>query len=360
MSGDHQIDQLLARAILDMELKIKHEMRQNSALVMAKMEKNHQQVEKRLTIMEAKLEAMINRDGGVSRGGGGYQQQQRGTYPGSAGRTTSYYARTANLTSGGHSHNNIRGGIQRGSAPHSRIHSMGSPGPAGQTYGAFGGDGIGTPTAHRHQHQSTTIHHKASGGGLAVGKQHIRPKTQTLGTGGNKAQLGEKMPTTTPVHWTAKMGLYTDDDDEDGSSDSDKSRSDSDPEKPAFSVAKPSLLAPSDIMKEEAEEEEEDEEEQDDEDEDNDEETEVDVKEDEDAELKNKEEAVEGDKKEKFAVGEEEEDESEEEAETLVNIVIKAGKKHQQLAEEKENKENVSEAPIPDVVIGGFGRGRRN
>jgi hypothetical protein len=30
-------------------------MRQNSALVMAKMEKNHQQVEKRLTIMEAKV-----------------------------------------------------------------------------------------------------------------------------------------------------------------------------------------------------------------------------------------------------------------------------------------------------------------
>nr|CAD2200584.1 unnamed protein product [Meloidogyne enterolobii] len=53
MSVDN-IEQLLARAILDLELKMKHEIRQNSALHLARIEKHNQQLEKRLDIIEAK------------------------------------------------------------------------------------------------------------------------------------------------------------------------------------------------------------------------------------------------------------------------------------------------------------------
>jgi hypothetical protein len=70
MQTDCGIEQILARAILDLELvselrkirtiiwqfqKMKHEMRQNSALQLAKIEKHSQQMEKRLGIVEAKV-----------------------------------------------------------------------------------------------------------------------------------------------------------------------------------------------------------------------------------------------------------------------------------------------------------------
>ncbi|CAK5075404.1 unnamed protein product [Meloidogyne enterolobii] len=53
---DKSIDeQLLARAILDLELKLKHEIRQNSAVKLAKIDKYYQQKENQLMLIEEKV-----------------------------------------------------------------------------------------------------------------------------------------------------------------------------------------------------------------------------------------------------------------------------------------------------------------
>uniref|UniRef100_A0A183CCS3 Coiled-coil domain-containing protein 166 n=1 Tax=Globodera pallida TaxID=36090 RepID=A0A183CCS3_GLOPA len=54
-------DELLAQAILDLELKMKHEIRQNNAYLLSKIEKHYEQTDKKLSSLEAKMEA-ISRD----------------------------------------------------------------------------------------------------------------------------------------------------------------------------------------------------------------------------------------------------------------------------------------------------------
>uniref|UniRef100_A0A915NVV9 CCHC-type domain-containing protein n=1 Tax=Meloidogyne floridensis TaxID=298350 RepID=A0A915NVV9_9BILA len=63
---DKSIDeQLLARAILDLELKLKHEIRQNSAVKLAKIDKYYQQKENQLMLIEEKIDRLItNREDG--------------------------------------------------------------------------------------------------------------------------------------------------------------------------------------------------------------------------------------------------------------------------------------------------------
>ncbi|KAL7072009.1 hypothetical protein ACQ4LE_008415 [Meloidogyne hapla] len=76
MPSDKTIDeQLLARAILDLELKLKHEIRQNSAAKLAKIDKYYQKKENQLIMIEEKIDRLItSRDDGKPKKKVGYSK----------------------------------------------------------------------------------------------------------------------------------------------------------------------------------------------------------------------------------------------------------------------------------------------
>uniref|UniRef100_A0A915P119 Uncharacterized protein n=1 Tax=Meloidogyne floridensis TaxID=298350 RepID=A0A915P119_9BILA len=235
MSVDN-IEQLLARAILDLELKMKHEIRQNSALHLARIEKHNQQLEKRLDIIEAKA-TLINRD---SHGGhpprNSMQHYSSGTRHSLHTTTTgrvSYYPRSPNLANG-HPHH---GGGARPTSK--RLSAIGSPASTvgyGSGWVPSSAPNVGRSSGGIQQHKN------------AYERKQYQSK-QPLGTGGNRANLGEKSVNKTP--WPSRGGNFTDDV-SDASDDDNSSQTGS--ESP-YSVAKPACKPEDECIDKESEEE---------------------------------------------------------------------------------------------------------
>ncbi|KAI3415632.1 hypothetical protein GPALN_005229 [Globodera pallida] len=205
-------DELLAQAILDLELKMKHEIRQNNAYLLSKIEKHYEQTDKKLSSLEAKMEA-ISRD----------REDRQQSHSSRGGRRTNYFA--ANH----YTHNNPGGRAQMPGVDSPRVGRPSEktferavpvpPNPANQQqhpYKVFGMGGGGNTPANRQQFKPNTEKPPADGHG------HGGRYKQTLGT--SKAQTTS--PSTIQNQWTTKAaGLYTDDEDSSDSSASQKSES---------------------------------------------------------------------------------------------------------------------------------------
>uniref|UniRef100_A0A1I8B4Z2 Uncharacterized protein n=1 Tax=Meloidogyne hapla TaxID=6305 RepID=A0A1I8B4Z2_MELHA len=203
MSGDNTIEQLLARAILDLEL----------------------------------LEALINRDSHGHAPRNSMQHYSSGgrhsLHTTTTGRV-SYYPRSPNLANG-HPHH---GGGTRPTSK--RLSTIGSP---ASTVG-YGSGWVPS---------SAPSNVGRSSGGIQQHKHAYERKQyqskQPLGTGGNRANLGEKSVNKTP--WPSRGGNFTDDV-SDASDDDNSSQTGS--ESP-YSVAKPACKPEDECINKETEEE---------------------------------------------------------------------------------------------------------
>ncbi|KAI3415618.1 hypothetical protein GPALN_005216 [Globodera pallida] len=212
MATEFGKDELLAQAILDLELKMKHEIRQNNAYLLSKIEKHYEQTDKKLTFLEAKMEAM-SRD----------REDRQQSHSSRGGRRTNYFA------ANNYTHNNPGGRAQMPGVDSPRVGRPSEktferavpvpPNPANQQqhpYKVFGMGGSGNTPANRQQFKPNTEKPPADGHG------HGGRYKQTLGT--SKAQTTS--PSTIQNQWTTKAaGLYTDDEDSSDSSASQKSES---------------------------------------------------------------------------------------------------------------------------------------
>uniref|UniRef100_A0A914HUR9 Uncharacterized protein n=1 Tax=Globodera rostochiensis TaxID=31243 RepID=A0A914HUR9_GLORO len=213
MATEFGKDELLAQAILDLELKMKHEIRQNNAYLLSKIEKHYEQTDKKLTFLESKMEAM-SRD----------REDRQQSHSSRGGRRTNYFA------ANNYTHNNPGGRAQMPGVDSPRVGRPSEktferavplpPNPANQQqhpYKVFGmGGGGGNTPANRQQFKPNT--EKPPGDGHGHGGRY----KQTLGT--SKAQTTS--PSTIQNQWTTKAaGLYTDDEDSSDSSASQKSES---------------------------------------------------------------------------------------------------------------------------------------
>ncbi|KAL3113916.1 hypothetical protein niasHT_017866 [Heterodera trifolii] len=204
MAAEFGKDELLAQAILDLELKMKHEIRQNNAYLLSKIEKHYEQTDKKLTFLEAKMEAMCR------------EREDRHHSHNRGGRRTNYFA-TNNFAQNnpiGRAYG-VDGGGRRPPGPPvvlppsmpNQVQQQQHPykvfGAGGSGGGGSGGGGGNNATAtNRHQFKQN-IEKQPVGDGHGHGGRY----KQTLGT--SKAQVAS------PSTWTTKAaGLYTDDENE--------------------------------------------------------------------------------------------------------------------------------------------------
>lgn len=195
MTTEFGKDELLAQAILDLELKMKHEIRQNNAYLLSKIEKHYEQTDKKLTFLEAKMEAMSR------------EREDRQQPHNRGGRRTNYFATNnfAPNNPGGRAQMfGVEGRRTSGAVPPNipNQHQQQNP------YKVFGVGSSGSTATNRQFKPNTE---KPMGDGHGHGGRH----KQTLGT--NKAQVAS--PSTIQNQWTTKAaGMYTDEEDSSDSS----------------------------------------------------------------------------------------------------------------------------------------------